>query len=244
MVFPPDSSKSIGIVFLTKRLNSRDSASSSYHPVVDLSPQGIVLVYNCYYMTAICGNLDNFANTPRGQALHPGSGIPGDVYGYDLNTGGRNSRQYYRRKQSCPTSWKKSHSCPEIAQEDVFRHDGKWFTTAIEPGTTINQLANQRDQTTGRVLKYSQIRYTCDEFPPASWVEGGDGSSGSSPSTTRCAAWRCGKGVKAEQNWQGTAHGVSAPGFPLESRCTVLIICIADAKRDEQIDQGKPDSFC
>ncbi|KAK3938523.1 hypothetical protein QBC46DRAFT_389868, partial [Diplogelasinospora grovesii] len=53
---------------------------------------------------------------------------------------------------------------------------------------------------------YSKIRYTCDEFPPASWVEGGDGEDSDQPAQTRCAAMRCQAGVKAEQDWQATAH--------------------------------------
>lgn len=67
---------------------------------------------------------------------------------------------------------------------------------------------NARDPT-GKITEYSNIRYSCDEFPPATWVQGGKGVW--SESTTRCAATRCGKGVtavvKAEQDWQGTAHG-------------------------------------
>ncbi|KAI0911199.1 glycoside hydrolase family 55 protein [Ustulina deusta] len=56
----------------------------------------------------------------------------------------------------------------------------------------------------------SNIQYSCDEFPPATWVEGGNNIDESDPSETRCAPIRCGnaRGVKAEQNWQATSHAI------------------------------------
>ena len=57
------------------------------------------------------------------------------------------------------------------------RHDGPWFTTALEPGTDQN-LVNHRGAN-GIVDEESKVRYSCDEFPPATWVEGGDNIDGS-----------------------------------------------------------------
>ena len=132
------------------------------------------LIYNCYYMREVCKNAENFAATTRGQSLHPISGISNDVYGYDLDTGDTpagvpNSRQESRRSASCPDSWKTTHPCPEPNQRKPMRHDGEWFTTLLEPQTTTNNLMNLRDPVTGNVVRYSNIRYTCDEFPPATW---------------------------------------------------------------------------
>jgi hypothetical protein len=84
------------------------------------------------------------------------------------------------------------------------RHNGQRFTTDLEPGTTVNGIQNKRDPTNGNVLEYSKIRYTRDEFPPTTWLEGGNGD-GSSTAQTLCAAMRCGKGengvkIKAEQD--------------------------------------------
>ncbi|KAI0814551.1 glycoside hydrolase family 55 protein [Xylaria sp. FL0064] len=90
---------------------------------------------------------------------------------------------------------------------DVMRHDGPWFTTSLETGTTINQLKNRRDAN-NMVAEYSKVRYSCDEFPPATWVEGGDNVDRLNPAETRCAGLHCGEGVKAEQDWQATAHGI------------------------------------
>jgi hypothetical protein len=124
-------------------------------------------------MRDICKNAENFEATARGGALHPTSGLPNNVYGYDLDTGDSesgnpNSRQENRRSASCPDSWKDNHPCPETDQQRPMRHDGEWFTTLLEPGTTTNNLQNVRDAQ-GNVIRYSNIRYTCDEFPPATW---------------------------------------------------------------------------
>ncbi|RDA91604.1 hypothetical protein CP533_4653 [Ophiocordyceps camponoti-saundersi (nom. inval.)] len=96
------------------------------------------------------------------------------------------------------------------------RHDGPWLHKSLEPGTTINQIQNLRDPL-GRIIEHSRVRYSCDEFPPATWVEGGNGfgvpgnSENGGPSYTRCAAIQCARGdngvkVKAEQNWQALSH--------------------------------------
>ncbi|KFY31396.1 hypothetical protein V493_01147 [Pseudogymnoascus sp. VKM F-4281 (FW-2241)] len=175
-------------------------------PVIDVDPYEVYLVYNCYYMKDICKNAQNFSLSARGRNLHPGSGIGNNMFGYDLDTGDTipPSRQESRRSQSCPDSWKSTHFCPESDQQPVMRHDGAWFTTALEPLTTMNNLQNVRD-TNGNIVRYSNVRYTCDEFPPATWVEGGSGFNGVGPSSTRCAALVCSTfgefgEVKAEQN--------------------------------------------
>lgn len=142
-------------------------------PVMNIEPHEVYLVYNCYYMREICRNAELFALTARGQNLHPQSGMSNTVYTYDLNTGKSpggqpTSRQEYRRSASCPSSWAATHPCPEPGTRPPMRHDGEWFTSALEPGTTINELLNERNAN-GIITKYSDIRYTCDEFPPATW---------------------------------------------------------------------------
>jgi hypothetical protein len=45
--------------------------------------------------------------------------------------------------------------------------------------------------------------YSCDEFPPATWIEGGQGAN------TRCAAFRCAATrYKAEQQFQAESHQI------------------------------------
>lgn len=185
-----------------------------FQQAVFLYPEVVYLEYNCYYMRDICVNAQDFINSNRGQQRNPRT-----LFGYDLNTG-KKQRAGKRRAKSCPTGtngWKTFHTCPETTQNIVMRHDGPWPHKALEPGTTMLNIMNQRDNL-GRITEYSKIRYSCDEFPPASWVEGGSGlgvpGNGvlAGNAFTRCAGMRCGKGangvkVKSEQDWQGTAHG-------------------------------------
>lgn len=162
--------------WLTQHKSSRHSSSVTLWEVINIEPLTVYLIYNCHYMRDICKNADNFEATPRGRNLHPISGLPNNVYGYDLNSGDNappppgqtKSRQESRRDKSCPRNWKNNHRCPETDQQRPMRHDGEWFTTAIEAGSTIHNLQNQRDAQ-GNVIRYSNIRYTCDEFPPATW---------------------------------------------------------------------------
>ncbi|KAH9845616.1 glycoside hydrolase family 55 protein [Teratosphaeria destructans] len=151
-------------------------------------------------MRDICKNAYNFQHFSRGQNLHPRSGLGNDVFGYDFN--GRGGRRDARRDKSCPDNWKDSHRCPEADQRAIMRQDGQWFTNALEPDTTINQIMDLPSDP----VQYSGLRYTCDEFPPATWVEGGAGENNDSFAETRCAAFRCMAGYKGEQNWQALAH--------------------------------------
>lgn len=155
----------------------------------------VTLYYNCAYMNNVCDNADAFARTTRGVTLHGASGLGNNIYGFDFNTG----RKDARRDEVCPGSWKNTHPCPFTGSARPFRSDKVWWTAALEPGTLVNQIANKRSLT-GQVTINSGIRYTCDEFPPASWVEGGSGPLLTTQGTTRCAAQRCAPGVKAEQD--------------------------------------------
>ncbi|KAH9209807.1 pectate lyase superfamily protein-domain-containing protein [Leptodontidium sp. 2 PMI_412] len=155
-------------------------------------------------MNNICANANSFAALPRGAILHPGSSVPNNKYGFDFNQ----VRKDRRRTNMCPGSWKNrpANTCPATGSANPFRSAYIWFTSALEPGTTVNQIANRRDPATNQVTINSGIRYTCDEFPPASWVEGGAGATLASPGTTRCAAARCAPSINAEQDWQGFSH--------------------------------------
>ncbi|KAH6983653.1 pectate lyase superfamily protein-domain-containing protein [Ilyonectria sp. MPI-CAGE-AT-0026] len=183
-----------------------------------LNPDVVILTYNCYYMKDICKNAENWFAGPRG----PGAAQVYTSFSFDLN-GGDNGRSDDRRTQSCPGSWKNSHTCPETDQNIVMRHDGPWPFTELDPtagqGGAGSYLIKHVRDGQGNILRRSDVQYTCDEFPPATWVEGGIGVTLDPPAThgfasgrgeTRCAAMRCGNsgvtGVKAEQNWQGATH--------------------------------------
>lgn len=183
------------------------------------------VVYNCHYMTNICKNAHDFLTyDPRGRHLHgdghfeldASPGVPTEnnapTFGYDFQTQGRTSRKNLRRKQSCPDNWKTTHPCPEPDQRPVWREIGEWWTTSIESsGADKEKMVLEHLRTGGQIAQRSKVRYTCDEFPAASWVEGGNGMSGDKESATKCAGFRCGgtkgENIKAEQNWQGWVHG-------------------------------------
>lgn len=179
---------------------SRPTANDAFQRVIDPELAGITvtLYYNCFYMNNICANANSFAALPRGTILHPGSSVPNNKYGFDFSE----VRKDRRRSKMCPTNWKNrpANTCPATGSANPFRSSRLWFTSALEPGTTVNQIANRRSQVTNQVTTNSGIRYTCDEFPPASWVEGGAGATLASPGTTRCAAARCTAGINAEQD--------------------------------------------
>ncbi|KAJ6781688.1 hypothetical protein PWT90_10859 [Aphanocladium album] len=178
-------------------------------PVVVPRPDVFYLEYNCYYMKEICKNAENFLASPRGSAYRNGN-----AFGYDFNTG-RKGRSSKRRKQACPTGnkgWITYHPCPEADQQLPMRNDGQWPYSGLDPFATDKKTIKHVRDLKGKILLHSYMKYSCDEFPPATWVEGGNGSSvaGNSnggDSHTRCAAIRCAKGINAEQNWQGAAHG-------------------------------------
>ncbi|KAK4102737.1 glycoside hydrolase family 55 protein [Parathielavia hyrcaniae] len=187
--------------------------------VIDISPEVVYLAYNCHYMTSICDNAHIFMQSDRGLHLHgdghaeldtPYQGAP--TFGYDFNTGKLGSRRSDRGDHSCPGTWKNNHVCPETNQKPVWREIGEWMYTEIEPSGQDHEFNVLRHlRAVNQIAQRSKIRYSCDEFPPATWVEGGDGLSGSTPANTRCAGFRCtgykGENVKAEQNWQGWVHG-------------------------------------
>ena len=183
----------------------RPTTADAYQRVIDIAPELVVLEYNCFYMRDICKNAQNWFNTPRGQSRRPQF-----RFAYDFNSGkGSNTRKTKRRNASC-RNFKNRVTCPHSDQGIVMRHDGPWRYKDLEPGTTINEI--RADVWPNGQRRPSEVRYTCDEFPPATWMEGGSGSpspeSAPTDAETRCAAFRCDKtrGVKAEQNWQATAH--------------------------------------
>ncbi|KAK1638756.1 pectate lyase superfamily protein-domain-containing protein [Colletotrichum phormii] len=169
----------------------------AWRNVIDLSEkETIYLYYNCHYMNNICDNVNIFLNSSRGQNLHPGTTIPANQFTYDFDTGDESwTHQSGRREKSCPSNWGINRGCPEKKGQ--------------KPPSAMT--AN------GNIIKRSGMRYTCDEFPPATWVEGGSGWANNQPANTRCAGHACfdplapvvnGKrvSVKAEQDWQARTH--------------------------------------
>jgi len=93
------------------------------------------------------------------------------------------------------------------------RQDGPWFSKNTK-GSDTWAIVDKVDNL-GNVLQESGITYSCEEFPAASWVEGGNGPNRNTPSFTRCVPYTCKfcpSGTKSEQTWQSFAHrAVSRP---------------------------------
>ncbi|RPA74880.1 hypothetical protein BJ508DRAFT_29078 [Ascobolus immersus RN42] len=203
-------------------------------PVIIPNEQTI-LVYNCHYMKAICLNARRWLATPRGlNLLLSGALTPKPytlpagryLFGYDI----RNSATDDRRRRNCPSNWNQNHLCPEPDQPDVM--PGPWFTTSTEnqDPLQVNEIAAERDLDVRsgqiEITRRSGLFYSCEEFPAASFVEGGTGTAGTGvvpegdggTGSTYCAPMMinksCTQGIGlfdedpqwSEQNWQGQAH--------------------------------------
>ncbi|KAK0657902.1 hypothetical protein B0T16DRAFT_69721 [Cercophora newfieldiana] len=177
------------------------------------------LFYNCKYMREICLNIDKFLATPRGRSLHSDKLLDpegGDFryYAYDANTAPPGVKSGYRdtdRRDASCKNFKSRGTCPEPDQMLPMRHDGLWFTSRTKANTyNIQDVVNQ---ITGNLIRASGIIYTCEEFPAASWVEGGNGPNRNTPANTRCVPMTCSncpRFTKAEQNWQSQLHAAVA----------------------------------
>lgn len=154
-------------MLITPSLFSLPTISAPQVQVVDLAPtQSVRLVYNCFYMVAICQNARNWYAQ---HTLPRNSRIPRTRFGYDFNTNskkrGTSTRAAYRGRATCPSSWKNQpgNACPALFQGTVWRSDGQWWSNFLDPQTTINEIIRSPTGTK------SGLRYTCDEFPPKSW---------------------------------------------------------------------------
>ena len=187
-------------------------------------------------MPAICQNVRNWHNNAALSSWHTQSLWAG-WFTYDMgasdSTLGRGNR---RRQENCPGTWKRTifnPRCPEPNQPRVvpplYDLSGNGVTDIVPqpiPGKTSLSMviADGRDSRFTGQLQSSGRKYTCDEFPPASWIEGGVGIAGTAYSrqaTTYCAPWafKCDDDTDArgsEQNWQGWIHGFL--GAHLEAR--------------------------
>ena len=179
--------------------------------MVDPDPIAVYLEYNCYHMKGICQNAIKYVSAANSGRQWP------HAFAYDFDSTGKNHR---RDVESCPSPWIDNHSCAEVArvppgnlgQPCSYRYVAAtssgafWHHIAVEPAPGNKwKLAARRDLQ-GNLLEEANIYYTCDEWPPASWFQGGTGAF------TRCAAMRRStvSGYAAEQNFQGDPH-LSSP---------------------------------
>lgn len=173
--------------------------------VVNLQRFEVVLEYNCEYLTSICANVREFYGNTSSSAK---------FLTYDMIS----TRADARRKKTCPSSWKKGSNglprCPEPNQPKFYRNDSLiWPYTALQPGVINGKTMKIADKVdpNNNTIEESGVIYTCDEFPAASWVEGGIGNGGvqDRAANTYCAPMGCMRGKvkkRSEQNWQASVH--------------------------------------
>lgn len=187
-------------------------------------------------MPAICENVRNWHNNAALSSWHTQSAWAG-WFTLDLGASqSRANRGGARRDQMCPDTWKGTilnPRCPETNQPRVvpplYDLNGNGVTALVTqpiPGAAVLHMiiADGKDDPRPFVgqLQSSGRMYSCDEFPPASWIEGGVGLGATAQSgTTYCAPWayKCDDETDArgsEQNWQGFIHGFL--GAHLEAR--------------------------
>ncbi|KAK3296410.1 uncharacterized protein B0H64DRAFT_475218 [Chaetomium fimeti] len=156
--------------------------------------------YNCKWMPTLCQNA----------AAYLGAGNNGPVeLHYDRNAG----RRKERRRHACPDRWANVHCLNLVGLPN-------WYTTNDngardypvmqkcdkEPKRYHYEKVNDFDKDGNPKVAATGVIASCDEFPAASWVQGGSGAQ------TICApnGKKKNGGVKAwmtEQNWQGNMFG-------------------------------------
>ncbi|KAK5994507.1 Killer toxin subunits alpha/beta-like protein [Cladobotryum mycophilum] len=189
----------------------------------------VILEYNCYWMPAICRNVENWRSDTTKSKWSTREAD--DVFCYDFSRrkdkfqlpGGSSD---HRRAASCPSTWSNGYTrCLEENQPYVM--PGLWLFTdleTIDPEAGMEIEGFRLSPETGDIFR-SGRQYSYDEFPPATWIEGGSGpggaanaagDAGGTEANTYCAPQmipKC-KGkiisatVRSEQNWQGESHNM------------------------------------
>lgn len=151
------------------------------------------LVYNCALVPALCKNARNYLGGTTGQFHYDAFRTPAKRDGAGKK---KPSRVDARRGQACPSSWIEFHKCPEDDQPDWTWQSASGqmqpFVKAelyrYKDGTThknrlakVEEVQVMDDSTpTGLRTEYKSTPYgavlSCDEFPAASWIEGGAGA--------------------------------------------------------------------
>ena len=164
----------------------RPTVGEASRPVIMLdTDEAVYLEYNCFYLRAICQNARQYLISALSKERQWRT-----AFTYDLN---RVRGDQGRRRQVC--QWTPAHvmvNGPELArpgnlpQPPVMRnHDTSPLSAGAkdtrQPGTLpfVDFIPGTR-----KILGYvdaagqnqqSGLTYTCDEFPAAKWVEGGNG---------------------------------------------------------------------
>ncbi|KAL3443019.1 hypothetical protein BJX65DRAFT_298638 [Aspergillus insuetus] len=160
------------------------------------------LVYNCAKARSLC----------RTVARYFGGNVGTGTFHYDndyrIRQGDQGQRKSTRRNANCATDWIDNGRCPETNQPDYYAGRLGYIPAVMFRGVNVdkdpddNRLAEpytkrMADGTTKEMHRTVPAVLSCDEWPAASWIEGG------SPIGQSCGR---SKGIQTDQNWQSSAH--------------------------------------
>lgn len=180
------------------------------------------LVYNCHITPSLCMNAELRGRIGAFVGNYPGGF---ERFGWDPD----GDRSEKRRSKMCPSNWKtgttrprngrpvrKAHSCPETNQPPVHPL-GYTDDVPIHVDDKTFAILGRNPQT--GAYERTGLVYTCDEFPPAMAVQGGEGIRPLFPSNggTYCATQtqdcnypelyeQAMATIEGEQDWQKHAH--------------------------------------
>ncbi len=198
------------------------------------------LVYNCYYMPLICENVANYAKT-----INPGGGgnlaAPKEFH-FDPDGTALSQRRDRAcgcfKHDDCSTArsqGKTTNLVTDIAGRAPFDTLNTPLSQASENiilagknPSTVNGVLQARaplQSVPGRFFDVEGVAFSCDEFPAATFIEGGIGLNGAgNRAKTICAmqSWQiylatngpgkwplpASSGQQREQDWQGDSHGL------------------------------------
>ncbi|KAK6535008.1 hypothetical protein TWF281_006306 [Arthrobotrys megalospora] len=197
------------------------------YPVYTMQPMP-TLVYNCAKMPSICKNVRNYLGGQTIAAFH-----------YDRE----GTRNKSRRQINCPGNWMNTHPCPEVDQPVYYIGSSPAQSTSVTMSVSYSEITVIPGQSTITtaitdakrlasivppinvgggaqplpVYEAIPLIMSCDEFPPASFIEGGlNGATYCAPIMKHCDGQsRADVGPLAksrsewgtEQDWQAAAHG-------------------------------------
>lgn len=194
------------------------------------------LVYNCYYMPLICENVASYAKSIN---QNDESDLAAPLrFHFDPSQSALDSR----RQRACGcfkhddcsnarSNGKTNNFITAIARQAPFNTlnpamspaNEKIILAGVNPSTGKQRISSS--SAPGRFFGVDGVAFSCDEFPAATFIEGGTGIDGNGNiAKTICAmqSWQiysgansAGKwpltprsGQKREQDWQGSSHAL------------------------------------
>ncbi|GES61328.1 hypothetical protein ATEIFO6365_0006078700 [Aspergillus terreus] len=210
------------ILYLLVQALALDRVTSVVNGVAEYTGQPVdvynplpTLIYNCYNLPSICANVQDYLNDNN---IVMGNGLDFHYDSFSKST-------KKRRNQSCRTNERWTSDLPfpcgsDPAQPSVMPGN---LPARVGPLTTWQNPEFRMEIPNLFGTGPSGMRYTCDEFPAASWIEGGVNnlppytSIYCAPKAVSCESdtWAAVllqnpnyPNRQSEQDWQGNAHSM------------------------------------